>query len=223
MKFSVISLLYFLVVSFGEGAEPLKRGLRAVEGGVSPDGRYVICVLSTKLDEFVDQVDEPYHSPYLVDLETLSVIQRLSSVSALGGLLGRPETNVGAKWFQSSDRVVVWAKTGRLSSKYQLFRLGKDSQLTVEALPDPKKQPDSIFQGLEITNNPGAYVEQISKDGEKMLVKYYGYLPKSDAFYRTTKGAKFDYNSIRVVYELKAGKWAITSMASPGVALKDDM
>lgn len=191
------------------------EGFRVVKGGASPDGRYLICVLSSDGTEFTDQLKDEDHAPYLVDLDAMSIVQRIDEVSTLGGLWGKPETNVHVQWFPDSKRCGIGWRTGRLNHTFQVFRLDDSSGLVADELPCPFTHPDSLFENLGVGSNAGSFVETICSTGE-VIVVYYGFLPNTEEFWNTPEGKVFDFNRIEVIYRLRNSEWSIATISSPG-------
>lgn len=198
------------------GAELPTKGFRAVKGGASPDGGWLIAVLDSSSEEFTDQLPDAHRSAYLIDLHTMKALTTLPDVTTLGGLWGRPETNVDAKWFPNSGKVVVGSRQGRMNYNFKLFSVSKQGELKSMALADPQKIEKAFLAKFEPNSNCGSYVDQITRDG-KLVVVYYGYWPKEEAFFDTEEGKRFDHNRLEIVYELKQSQWAVTSAGSPGI------
>lgn len=202
-------------------AEMPASGFRAVTGGGSPDGRWLVCVLDSSNVEFVDQLPDTHHHPYLIDLDTMGAVAKFAEISTLGGYHGRPESNVTAKWFSDSKHVVVGWRVGRLNHDFALFGVGDSGSLLPIKLPDPLKREDSLFSQLKPHSNCGRYLESIKQDGE-IAVVYHGFWPKEDSFFETEPGKGFDRNRILVVYRKEGENWMIKTVASPGAKTDPD-
>lgn len=217
----IASIGAFMVAALTVGAEFPNGKFRAVSGGCSPDGRWLVCVLDSSGVEFVDQLPDIHHNPYLIDLEKMGAVAKFADISTLGGYHGRPESNVTAKWFSDSRHVAVGWRVGRLNHDFSLFEVAPSGILLENKLPDPLTAEGSIFSHLEAHSNSGRYLESVTPDGEVVVV-YYGFWPKDDDFFETDPGKGFDRNRIEVVYMKKKDEWMIKSMASPGTKAGPD-
>ena len=209
--------LFIVLISFlNATADELPRaGFRAVSGGASPDGRWLISVLDSSVAEFIDQLPESHHSPYLINIDQLKPVHRITDIDTLGGLHGRPESNVTAKWFPDSKHVSISWRQGRLNHAFRIFTLTDDITLEKIILADPTKVEGSLFNSIEANSNAGHYLQSITHDG-KLIVVYYGFLIKNDAVLEAETRRTFDYNRIEVIYSMVEGEWQVESIASPG-------
>jgi len=206
-------VLYYLLIALPVWAELPTSGFRAVSGGSSPDGRWIVCVLGSSGAEFMDQLPASHHSPYLVDLNKMRAVNKFAGVTTLGGYNGRPESNVTAKWFPDSTHVSIGWRVGRLNYDFAVFKVSRVGGLSKIHLPDPLKIKESIFANLKAHSNCGNYLESITSDGA-LVVVYYGFWPKNDTFYKTAQGKTVDHNRIEVVFKKVEDKWIVKSIAS---------
>lgn len=202
-------------------AELPNSGLRAVSGGASPDGRWIVCVLSSPAEEPTDQLPEAHRKSYLVDLDTMATVGFFPEISTLGGYHGRPESNVTAKWFPDSKIVSIGWRVGRLNLDFSLFEVSLTGKLETVTLPNPLEHQGSLFEHLDAHSNCGNYLESITPDGD-LVVVYYGFWPKDDAFFKTAEGKIFDRNRIEVIFRQLEGGWTIKHIASPGTKDKSE-
>lgn len=214
MKFFA-TITVFIAALVSAHAELPTSGFRAVAGGRSPDGRWIVCVLDSSAFKFVDELPESHQNPYLVDLDKMRAVTRIADVDALGGYHGRPETNVTAKWFSDSKLVSIGSRTGRLNHDFSIFEVSPTGDLRKVTLPSPLKEKSSLFNKLKPHSNCGNYLQSITPKGE-VIVVYYGYQPVEEGFYNTPTGKLFDRNRIEVVYKKNGDQWVIVTIASPG-------
>lgn len=73
----ILTIAAVLATTFAVQAELPTSGFRAVKGGASPDGRWVVCVLDSSGVEFVDELPEPNRSAYLVDLGKMAAVAKI--------------------------------------------------------------------------------------------------------------------------------------------------
>ncbi len=211
----ILSIYAIVASSLVALAELPTSGLRTVKGGASPDGRWVVCVLDSSGVEFVDELPEPNESAYLVDMGKMVAVAKIPEAHTLGGYHDWPETNVTAKWFPDSKFVSVGWRVARMSYVFRIFGVSPTGAMQAIKLPVPGDE-DTIFARLKAHSNCGIYMESVTTKGE-IVVVYYGYHPKDEAFWATEEGKKFDHNRIEVVYGQDGGEWKISSIASPGI------
>lgn len=211
----ILTVSAMFATSFAALAELPTSGFRAVKGGASPDGRWVVCVLDSSGVEFVDELPEPNHSAYLVDMGKMVAVAKIPEANTLGGYHGWPETNVTAKWFPDSNSVSVGWRVGRMNHDFRIFGVSLNGVMEALELPESGER-GTIFELLKANSNCGMYMESVTPKGE-IVVVHYGYLPKDEAFWETEEGKKFDHNRIEVVYGKDGGEWEISSIASPGI------
>jgi hypothetical protein len=211
----ILTIAAMFAGSFAALAELPTFGFRAVKGGASPDGRWVVCVLDSTGVEFIDQLPEPHHSPYLVDLGKMAAVAKVPEANTLGGYHGRPERNVTAKWFPDSKFVSIAWREGRLNHTFSVFGVSSNGVMVAVKMPAPGEQ-GTIFGRLKAHSNCGMYLDSVTPKGE-IVVVYYGFHPKDEAFWETGEGKTFDHNRIEVVYGKDGGEWRIRSIASPGI------
>ena len=214
MKFFLL-IAAMALTSYAGPAKLPASGFRAVQGGASPDGRWVVCVLDSSGVEFVDELPEPNHSAYLVDLGKMEAVAKIPDAETLGGYHGWPETNVKVKWFPDSKSVSISWKVARMSYDFRIFEVSPDGAMQAVRLPQPGDE-GTIFGRLKAHSNCGVYMDSVTAKGE-IVVVYYGYHPKDEAFLETEEGKAFDHNRIEVVYGKDGGEWKIRSVASPGI------
>lgn len=212
-----LSLTFFaaITVLFANADELPTTGFRAVSGGASPDGRWLITVLDSSGKEYVDQLPESHDFPYLIDLDTLKPVGRIEDVTTLGGYHGRPETNVTAKWFPDSKYVSISWRLGRMNHTFRIFAISETGTLEAQSLSDPVKKEDSLLQILKPNSNSGIYLDSITSEG-KLVVVYYGFWPKEPSYLETEAGKTFDHNRIEVIYSKDGDGWSVETIASPG-------
>jgi hypothetical protein len=214
MKHTLI-IAAMVATSFAALAELPISGFRAVKGGASPDGRWVVCVLDSSGVEFVDQLPEPNLSAYLVDLGKMAAVAKIPEAETDGGYHDWPETNVTAKWFPDSKSVSVKWRVARMSYDFRIFEVSPAGAMQAVKLPEPGDE-GTLFERLKAHTNSGVYMDSVTPKGE-IVVVYYGFHPKDEAFWETEEGKTFDRNRIEVVYGKDGGEWRIRSIASPGI------
>ncbi|QTN33361.1 hypothetical protein HZ994_13905 [Akkermansiaceae bacterium] len=211
----VLTLCALYATSFGAHAELPSSGFRAVQGGASPDGRWLVCVLDSSGVEFVDELPGPNHSAYLVDLGKMAVAAKIPQAETLGSYHGWPETNVKAKWFPDSKSVSISWRVARVSHDLRIPEVSQTGEMQAVVLPQPGDE-GTISARLKAHSNCGVHMDSVTAKGE-IVVVYHGFHPKDEAFWETEEGMTFDRNRIEVVYAKDGGEWRITGIGSPGI------
>ena len=188
-------------------------GFRAVEGGASTNGKWVIAVLDSSSEQNLDQLPESHWVPYLLDLDTMKAVSVIGEIETLGGYHGRPEKNVRAKWLPSGDAVCITWRIGRMNQDSSLFSVSDKGALSRVKLPNPLAKSDNLFEQLKPNSNSGRYFDGVTDKGDLRFI-YYGFWPKKESFYQTPEGKVFDHNRIEVLFSSKEGQWKITSVSS---------